>query len=60
MTTMYKQFGGTTTRDDGSDDEDYEGDWESDTELPFSETTGVCMRSSQYNCIMSVKVWQKT
>ena len=49
MSTMYKQFGGTTTRADNSEDEDWEGDWDSDmeTELPFSVSTGVCMRSSQ-------------
>ena len=52
MTTMYKQFGGTTTRSDGSDDEDWENDWDSETELPFKDSTGVCMGSSRYT-------WQK-
>ena len=47
MSTMYKQFGGTTTRADHSEDEEWEEDWEDDTELPFRDTTGVCMRSSQ-------------
>ena len=47
MSTMYKQFGGTTTRADNSEDEDWEDDWDSETELPFSDSTGVCMRPSQ-------------